>query len=41
MTEADKANESLRVNIQYQPKKVITHASSIRYQSIPKDNGIF
>ena len=41
MTDADRENEKTRVNITYQPRKNITHASSIRYQSIPKDNGIF
>lgn len=41
MTEADRENEKLRVNMQYMPKKNVTHATSLRYQSIPKDNGIF
>ena len=41
MTDADRENETKRVNLHYMPKKNITHASSIRYQSIPKDNGIF
>lgn len=40
-TEQDKQNECLRVNIEYMPKKRITHESSIRYKHIPKDSGIF
>ena len=41
MTREDKDNEKHRVNIQYMPRKDITHSSSMRYHHIPKDNGIF
>ena len=41
MTQEDLANETLRVNMDYTPKKRVTHDSSRRYSSRPTDNGIW
>lgn len=41
LTPADLANDNLRVNMDYSPKKHVTHESSRRYSAIPKDNGIW
>lgn len=37
----DLKNEKERINMNYMPKKVITHESSLRYQCIPKDNQLW
>ena len=37
----DLQNEKMRINMNYMPKKVITHESSLRYQCIPKDNKLW
>ena len=41
VTEEDKMNNTMRVNMDYMPKMNITHSSSIRYKHIPKDQGVF
>ena len=40
-TDADAANEKLRVKIEDMPKKKITYESSTRYSHKPSDHGIF
>ena len=41
VTNEDRANEKIRVNMDYKPKMNITHQSSIRYKFTPTDNKIF
>ena len=38
VTQADRENEKMRINMDYKPKMNITHSSSIRYAHNPKDN---
>ena len=41
ITDEDRANEKLRVNMDYKPKMNVTHQSSLRYKFIPKDNQLW
>lgn len=41
ITEDDRMNNTMRVNMDYKAKMNITHSTSIRYKHIPKDQGVF